>query len=712
MAGIYISKISRGLSKHVDFLLVLSAAMNLIITAILSIYGNLMYPFFILLYIWIAAYISLLAILIRRSYTVDGPLIKNETYLVALMFFALIIRILFLGKTHEISLDPLWYLDFGRFMHLGAVPYTGFYFPYPPVFAYFIYIITTLYQGVQGFRLLSILLDLSVLVALWKIVKQEISLKWASTASIAYAFLPISIIESGWSGHFEPLVSILILVSLLFLTKQKWSISGVFLGLAAATKMYPLVIFPILFTYIKEWKNRIWYTIGFVLSVFLAFVPIFVLANSANLSGMDQTVQGGPSSGLFQSIFGFLYNESVAIGAVQFGLILAVIIGVVYLMRQISRNDPSINTRLYYSVTIVIGLVVITIGVIAGLYPFLPVAGLIYWRFPEDIAIVRGISTICIGLLLTFKGYHERGEKQNKHVSRNSLLVLIGAVSLILIPMTQLFFYGWYLLWSIPFLLLMPDRRLSYTILVCLLLMYPNYTSNNFAGLGFDEPRQWQDEFTTVGNWSTSVNIKGNDMNASQISGFVKSNGQTGEFWFDTRNTTNDDDLSSLSISYIKLVELSFEDTTEFVAAIAASWDPPFGRYADLSLSVEGTDSNSGHIKSFVIPKTSMFTNLTYIQWRYDFKRLQSPTHNGIITTLNLTIYPVQRVESCYRIDSFYTTHAGIISPLYFLIIPSLVMITLAAVTFLYLELEREHELASPCEKGNKITEPNQVRTV
>ena len=72
---------------------------------------------------------------------------------------------------------------------------------------------------------------------------------------------------------------------------------------------------------------------------------------------------------------------------------------------------------------------------------------------------------------------------------------------------------------------------------------------------------------------------------------------------------------------------------------------------------------------------------------------LVSPTYNGTITILNLTVYPVQRVESSYQIDFFYTTHAGLLNPVYFLIIPSIMAIVLTAGIILHLELEREQKL-------------------
>jgi hypothetical protein len=693
MSEIDISRISKVIANRVDILMIISAVVNMLLAVSLSIVGSQMYPFFILLYIWIAAYVIFISILIRRESTAENPLIQKGSHLVGIVSLSIVIRLVFIGMTQNISLDTLWYVDFGKLMHMGVVPYTGFYFPYPPVFAYFIYAITSIFQGVEGFKLFAIIMDAAVLVVLWKLIRQEVGLKWASTAAIAYAFLPISVIESGWTGHFEPLANLLLLLALWCLMHQKYGATGGFLGLAVATKIYPIVVFPILFAYIKGWKNRLWFTFTAALSGALTFVPILILASIGNPSGSGSTSQSIIASDFFQSLFGFLFTLPYPSNFITIGLVAAIVVGVIHLMRLISRNDPIINARLYRSVTVAIGFMLIAMGVIVGVYPLLPISRQVYWRFPIDIGLVRGITTICVGLLVIFNARSDWRKGLKKHVSRNSLLALVGATALLLIAMARLFFYGWYLLWSIPFFLLLRDRRLSYTVVLCLLLVYPNFISDNFASLGFEETRQWQDEFGTVDGWSPYVNIIGNSVNISQVSAHVDSDGINGRFWFDTRNVINDSYLSNVSFSYTKIVDFNYEDTTEFVAKIASSWDPPFGRYADLSLTIEGNDANGKHINGSIISKTSIFTNLTYISWRYAFMNLVSLTHNGTITLLNLTIYPVQRVESSYKIDFFYTTYLGPLNPLYFLIIPSLTAIALIAFTILYLEFERERKL-------------------
>ncbi|MFW9871347.1 MAG: glycosyltransferase family 87 protein [Candidatus Thorarchaeota archaeon] len=693
MSRLYTPDLTEGRTNYEDKLIILSAVANLLIALTLSVFGSQMYPFFFLVYLWIAFYVLFITTLIRREKTVEKPLIRKGSHLVGAAVLAIVIRLIFIGMTHHISLDALWYIDFGKLMHNGVVPYTGFYFPYPPVFAYFIYVITSIFQGAEGFRLFAIMMDVAVLIVLWKLVHQEFGPMWASTAAIAYAFLPISVIESGWNGHFEPLANLLLLLALWFLLQRKYVISGVFIGLAAATKIYPLVVFPILFTYIKDSKNRLWFTISAILSALLTFVPFPLLAWTTNLNGTSSGSQSNGALGLFESLFGFLLTLPFPSDIIAIGVSFALVLGVLYLMRQVNRDNPTIKARLYQQISLALGVILVGIGFTAGSYHLLPFSREVYWRYPVDVSIVRSIMTICLGLLILFNAKRDWITGLRRNVSQKSLLALIGATALLLIAMVRNFFYGWYLLWSIPFFLLLRDRRLALTIILGLLLVYPNYTYDNFASLGFEETRQWQDEFQTVEGWSTHIGIQGNNVNINQVKSHVNSDGMNGLFWFDTRNITDNSYLSNVTISFTKVVDFRFNETTEFASRIRASWDPPLGRNADLSLTFEGVDANDESIKGSIIPRTSVFTNLTYVLWRYAFSNLDSTTKDGTITILNLTIFPVEIVQSYYTVDFFYTTNNGTFKPIYFLSIPLLFAIVLAAFTILYLEFERGEKL-------------------
>jgi hypothetical protein len=338
--------------------------------------------------------------------------------------------------------------------------------------------------------------------------------------------------------------------------------------------------------------------------------------------------------------------------------------------------------------TIFLGLVLILLGVMAGIYAILPVSRAVHWRYPLDVGFVRGVTAVAIGILVMFNAIKTWRARSETPMSINTLFLLIAVILLLLIALSRNVFYGWYLLWSIPLLLLLKDRRLGLTVLLCLLLVYPSYTHDNFVSLGFEEERLWEDEMYNVSAWTTFVNTTSSSANTSLVSMGVNTNvhNNSGEFWFDTSSLTKAD-LENLSLHYSIDVVIYMDHNIEFVARIISDWNPTFGRYAELRLDYDGVDQNGTAIHGHIIDRTTIFTNLTYILWR-SAVTAQTNVENITIHRLSFVIYPIEAVISQYEIDFLYTTYYGILNPIYFLMVPALVALALVAFTFLHLELE------------------------
>jgi hypothetical protein len=680
---------------RLDVMLLISIALNILMAVELRIFGSQMYPFFITVYIWIAVYVLFLVVILQRERFSGSALIRDWRSLLGISILTLLIRSVFIGMTEVISLDSLWYLDFGTFMTSGSLPYTDFYFPYPPFFAYVIFTISSIAPSVDAFRVFAMLMDVAVVIVLWKLVKRHVGEYWASTAALAYSLLPVSVIESGWNGHFEPLANLFLLICLWFLMEENFNVSGFFLGLAGATKIYPLIVFPILFFYCKGKRRKFEFTLSTGLTFIALFMPFFMTAWLIGGAGPVNISQVVPPAGIFHSLFGFLLNPKFPSIIISLFAIGAIGIGTILMIRQTLRNDPRTNARVYYIFTIGLGIVLVVMGITSGLYPLLPMSRFVYWRYPVDVGIVRGVTAICVGILVMTVARREWLQGLKRQVSLNALLVLVGATFMLLLAMSREVFYGWYLLWSIPLFLLMRDRRLGFTVILCFLLVYPSYTHDNFSNLGFEEERIWSEEFIDVSDWSQIINTSLSTVNASLISAGVTTHEDSGCFRFDTSRIRNESNLENVSISFSKQVDIDFESTTEFAARVIVGWDPTFGRYADISLSYKGHNGTGEPIAGYIIPRTGLFTNLTYILWRYAFQNLGLNATDGTLEELTLTLYPALPVTSECCVDFFYTTYAGPLNPVYFLIIPSLIALALAAFTLLHSEFERHKNKTS-----------------
>ena len=692
------------LGKHkrwYDGSLFLLTVLNLLLVVLLRFYGSAMYPFFNLVLIWIASYTSLIALLIRRERLTETVLISKKVHLLALIAVAILFRCVFLGTNEIVSLDPRWYIDFGRLMHSGYTPYVGFYFPYPPVFAYIVYTVTALLPTIDGFRMFSILTDAGVIIVLWKLAQKLVGVKGASTAVIAYALLPVSIFESGWNAHFEPLPNLLLLLALWLFIENRYKGSGVLLGLSIATKIYPAIVAPIFIYTIKGWRNRITYTLSVCLAGLLSYLPLMLPAWLLGLNGANASLQEPSSSGVLDPIIGFLQTLPPAAVAVSLAIALATVLAVIYFLRLLSQDTPNAKMKIYYSAGGMLGLILVLVGGVAGIFPLLPLSTIPDWRFPIDIGIVRGLVTVCVGLAIIVNVRRDRASGSLGNKTKETLLLLIGSTALLIIVLSRLFFFGWYLLWSIPFFLLMRDRRLGYIVIIGLLLIFPNYTSDNFSSLGIKETRYWEDNFDSVNDWSMHINIKGSSVNASDLSMNVISDENGARFRFDTRNIVNSSFLENISFSYTQNVSIVFNDSIDFVTRIAASWDWAFGHLAEMSLTFKGNDSNGRSIDGSIIPTTNIYTNISSIEKRYAFSNAGSLTGDGLVTLLNVTIFPLQQAEASYKVDYIYTTHVGILRPLYFFFIPALSSMLLIPFVALSRELDRERTNDNRIEQKN-----------
>ncbi|MFX1416886.1 MAG: hypothetical protein ACFFC0_08735, partial [Promethearchaeota archaeon] len=193
------------LEKRITIFLIV---LNIFSAYVLRVVGGAMYPFFVVLSLWSALYILTLAYILSISKPkglflgINSESVKSLFVLVAI---AIVPRLAWIGSEVLISLDALWYIDFGKFMSWGDMPYADFYFPYPPVFGYFIYGTMILAPLVDSFRILALVFDALIVAILWHIARKGVVEDRLCLVPFAYALLPFSVVESGFSGHFEPI---------------------------------------------------------------------------------------------------------------------------------------------------------------------------------------------------------------------------------------------------------------------------------------------------------------------------------------------------------------------------------------------------------------------------------------------------------------------------------------------------------------------------
>jgi len=113
---------------------------------------------------------------------------------------------------------------------------------YPPVAQVFFALVALLGSTVTAAKAVWIVLDLcaaGALVAVARALHRP-----AALVGLLYAWSPLLIVETAWSGHLEPLGVLWLCLFLLLLTRDRLRLAGGALAAAALTKFAPIVALP------------------------------------------------------------------------------------------------------------------------------------------------------------------------------------------------------------------------------------------------------------------------------------------------------------------------------------------------------------------------------------------------------------------------------------------------------------------------------------
>ncbi|MBB5057763.1 hypothetical protein HDF16_002469 [Granulicella aggregans] len=114
---------------------------------------------------------------------------------------------------------------------------------YPPAAQFLFYLITFISPTMTFMKTAMVLFEGLTLWALMALLR-EMGVRREQT--LIYAWCPILVWEIGDSGHLDAVAMAFIALALLFRYRRKPVLTGLFLGLAVMTKMYPLVLMPAL----------------------------------------------------------------------------------------------------------------------------------------------------------------------------------------------------------------------------------------------------------------------------------------------------------------------------------------------------------------------------------------------------------------------------------------------------------------------------------
>jgi hypothetical protein len=114
---------------------------------------------------------------------------------------------------------------------------------YPPAAQFLFYLITYISPTMTFMKMAMVLFEG---VTMWALVALLRQIGVRREQSLLYAWCPMLIWEIAASGHLDSVAMAFIALALLFRYRRRPVLTGLFLGLAVMTKLYPLVLLPAL----------------------------------------------------------------------------------------------------------------------------------------------------------------------------------------------------------------------------------------------------------------------------------------------------------------------------------------------------------------------------------------------------------------------------------------------------------------------------------
>ncbi len=162
---------------------------------------------------------------------------------------------------------------------------------YPPGYMYILRIIGGIasffkIQGTSAFDLLikmpAILSDCAIAYIIYKMIDKRLSTAWTLFITALWVFNPVVLVDSAAWGQVDSVLTLTMLGSIYYLTKEKYGVSGCLLAIGVLIKPQALFISPILFyalvknVTVKSGKQRLKSLLPFVYTL-ASFVITFII---------------------------------------------------------------------------------------------------------------------------------------------------------------------------------------------------------------------------------------------------------------------------------------------------------------------------------------------------------------------------------------------------------------------------------------------------
>ena len=219
---------------------------------------------------------------------------------------------------------------------------------------------------VVAIKLPAILADVAITGLIYRLVAERRGRDWAAYAALLYALNPVSLLVSAYHGQFEAITLLLLVGAWALWERPRVGASAAALGLAILNKTWPVVLLPVFFIRLANWRARILHAL-IALGIPALAVVAYLLAYDAapmTMLGRALTHRGvagywGPSAVVFPLAAAqpALQPLADALLALRNPLLLAAVLLALWWTQRQSALDALLTVQLaVFAVTVGFGI--------------------------------------------------------------------------------------------------------------------------------------------------------------------------------------------------------------------------------------------------------------------------------------------------------------------------------------------------------------------
>ncbi|MCK4445263.1 MAG: hypothetical protein KAW09_12010 [Thermoplasmata archaeon] len=419
--------------------------------------------FYILFYIvFLVSFLALVTLIdkLKSFETVNSLDFRRKILFVFLI--ALLTRLVMLAQSQIITDDILNYVDRGKSMLLGEIPYVDFQGGNkPPLHNLVLLTISGAFgAGVLQLRFVFSSIDALIAVMILFLSERNKGSRFLLSAALLYALCPINVITIGLSGHYDPVPAIAVVISTALLISRRYLLSSLFLGFGLALKVYAAVLLPYYALKARLLREKVLYFVLFSIPMGLSLVGLYLISPEAPGIYFNETSGWGgwwSFSHLFSSAIGSDDLGALKVSWIFMGLFLVLIL-LMYASIWAKKDEEERMALFWYKVVLFVSVA------------YLGLMTLDAWTLASSgtsitpYAAVFAIYIIAVSYLM-FR-YRDLVFPKKLSGGRTERILVITSLAIMMFCFGLPNYAPWYIIWFLPFLLAVRTESIRITLLL------------------------------------------------------------------------------------------------------------------------------------------------------------------------------------------------------------------------------------------------------